>query len=34
MTAMKREHFVKVVEETLDMLPEECRSRIQNVAVL
>jgi len=31
---MKREHFIKVVEETLDTLPEEFRSRIQNVAVL
>jgi len=31
---MKREHFVKVVEETLDSLPEEFRSRIRNVAVL
>jgi predicted Zn-dependent protease with MMP-like domain len=31
---MKREHFVKVVEETLDSLPQEFRSRIQNVAVL
>jgi predicted Zn-dependent protease with MMP-like domain len=31
---MKREYFVKVVEETLDSLPEEFRSRIQNVAVL
>jgi predicted Zn-dependent protease with MMP-like domain len=31
---MKREHFVKVVEETLDALPQEFRSRIQNVAVL
>jgi predicted Zn-dependent protease with MMP-like domain len=31
---MKREHFVKVVEETLDSLPQEVRSRIQNVAVL
>jgi predicted Zn-dependent protease with MMP-like domain len=31
---MKREHFVKVVEETLDTLLEEFRSRIQNVAVL
>jgi len=31
---MKRDHFVKVVEETLDTLPEEFRSRIQNVAVL
>jgi predicted Zn-dependent protease with MMP-like domain len=31
---MKREHFVKVVEETLDSLPREFRSRIRNVAVL
>ena len=31
---MKREHFVKVVEETLDALPQEFRSRIRNVAVL
>jgi len=31
---MKREHFVKVVEEILDSLPQEFRSRIQNVAVL
>ncbi len=31
---MKREHFVKVVEETLDSLLEEFRSRIRNVAVL
>jgi len=31
---MKREHFVKAVEETLDTLPEEFRCRIQNVAVL
>ena len=31
---MKREHFVKAVEETLDALPQEFRSRIQNVAVL
>jgi predicted Zn-dependent protease with MMP-like domain len=31
---MKRAHFVKVVEETLDTLPEEFGSRIQNVAVL
>jgi predicted Zn-dependent protease with MMP-like domain len=30
---MKREHFVKVVEEALDSLPQ-FRSRIQNVAVL
>ncbi len=31
---MKREHFIKVVEESLDSLPEEFRSRIQNVAIL
>ena len=31
---MKREHFVNVVEETLDSLPQEFRSRIRNVAVL
>jgi predicted Zn-dependent protease with MMP-like domain len=31
---MKREHFVRVVEEALDSLPEEFRSRIRNVAVL
>ena len=31
---MKREHFIKVAEETLDSLPEEFRSRIQNVAIL
>jgi predicted Zn-dependent protease with MMP-like domain len=31
---MKREHFVKVVEKALDSLPQEFRSRIQNVAVL
>jgi len=31
---MKRKHFVKVVEEALDSLPQEFRSRIQNVAVL
>jgi predicted Zn-dependent protease with MMP-like domain len=31
---MKREHFVKVVEEVLDSLPQEFRSRIRNVAVL
>src|SRR5216683_1311521 len=32
----KREHFVKVkvVEEALDSLPQEFRSRIRNVAVL
>src|SRR5437870_10230832 len=31
---MKREHFVKEVEESLDSLPEEFRRRIRNVAVL
>jgi len=31
---MEREDFVKVAEETLDSLPEEFRSRIQNVAIL
>jgi predicted Zn-dependent protease with MMP-like domain len=31
---MKREDFVKVVEETLDSRPEEFRSRILNVAIL
>jgi predicted Zn-dependent protease with MMP-like domain len=31
---MTREDFVKVAEETLDSLPEEFRSRIQNVAIL
>jgi predicted Zn-dependent protease with MMP-like domain len=31
---MKREHFAKVVEEALDSLPKEFRSRISNVAVL
>lgn len=31
---MKREHFVELVEEALDSLPEEFRSRIRNVAVL
>src|SRR5712692_10092370 len=31
---MKREHFVKVVEEALDSLPQEFRSGIRNVAVL
>ena len=31
---MKREQFVKIVEETLDSLPQEFRSRIRNVAVL
>src|SRR5713101_7511374 len=31
---MKREHFVKVVEEALDSLLQKFRSRIRNVAVL
>jgi predicted Zn-dependent protease with MMP-like domain len=31
---MKREDFISVAEETLDSLPEEFRSRIQNVAIL
>jgi predicted Zn-dependent protease with MMP-like domain len=31
---MKREHFVKVVEEALDSLPQEFCSHIRNVAVL
>jgi predicted Zn-dependent protease with MMP-like domain len=31
---MKREHFVKVVEEALDSLPAEFRNCIRNVAVL
>jgi predicted Zn-dependent protease with MMP-like domain len=31
---MKREHFAKVVEEALDSLPQEFRSRIRNVAIL
>jgi predicted Zn-dependent protease with MMP-like domain len=31
---MTREHFVKVVEEALDSLPQEFRSHIRNVAVL
>ncbi len=31
---MKREDFVKVAEQTLDSLPEEFRTRIQNVAIL
>ena len=31
---MKREHFVKVVEEALDSLPAEFRRRIRNVAIL
>jgi len=31
---MKREDFVKVAEDTLDSLPQEFRSHIQNVAIL
>ena len=31
---MKHEHFIKVVEDSLDSLPEEFRSRIKNVAIL
>jgi len=31
---MKREPFAKIVEEALDSLPQEFRSRIRNVAVL
>ena len=31
---MKREHCVEAVEEALDSLPREFRSRIRNVAVL
>jgi predicted Zn-dependent protease with MMP-like domain len=31
---MKHEDFVKVAEQALDSLPEEFRSRIQNVAIL
>jgi predicted Zn-dependent protease with MMP-like domain len=31
---MKREHFVKVVEEALDSLSQEFRSRIKNIAIL
>jgi predicted Zn-dependent protease with MMP-like domain len=31
---VKREHFVKVVEEAFDSLPQEVRSRIKNVAIL
>ena len=31
---MTREHFVEVVEEALDSLPQEFRSCIRNVAVL
>lgn len=31
---MKREDFVRVAEQMLDSLPQEFRSRIQNVAIL
>lgn len=31
---MKRDEFAKVAEEALDSLPEEFRSRIENVAIL
>jgi len=31
---MKREYFVKIVEEVLDSLPREFRTRIHNLAVL
>src|SRR5215469_4532315 len=31
---MKRDEFVKVAEEVLDSLPEEFRSRIENLAIL
>ena len=31
---MKREHFVKVVEEALDSVQQEFRSRVKNVAIL
>jgi predicted Zn-dependent protease with MMP-like domain len=31
---MKREDFINVAEKTLDSLPREFRSRIQNVAIL
>jgi predicted Zn-dependent protease with MMP-like domain len=31
---MKREDFINVAEQTLDSLPKEFRSRIQNVAIL
>jgi len=31
---MKREHFIKVLEDSLDSLPEEFCSRIKNVGIL
>ncbi len=31
---MQREHFIRIVEDVLDDLPEEFRRRIRNVAIL
>lgn len=31
---MQRQQFMKLVEEVLDSLPEQFRSRIRNVAIL
>jgi predicted Zn-dependent protease with MMP-like domain len=31
---MERQEFIKVMQDVLDSLPEEFRSRIRNVAVL
>jgi predicted Zn-dependent protease with MMP-like domain len=31
---MNREHFVKVVKDSLDSLPQEFRNRMHNIAVL
>jgi len=31
---MKREHFIRLVEEVLDSIPTEFRQRIHNLAVL
>jgi len=31
---MKRDDFINIAEQTLDSLPEEFRSRIQNLAIL
>jgi predicted Zn-dependent protease with MMP-like domain len=31
---LERQEFIKVMQEVLDSLPEEFRSRIRNVAVL
>ncbi len=33
-SGMKRQRFAKIVEEVLDSLPQEFRSRIRNVTVL